>query len=261
MRNRRNPETLSVAPVLPGGVITMELLSAGAHARPSRGPNLLELVSVLSGERWSTRPESVHPALAVAAEAVNDLLDDAHRRLLTPLAPWLPGTGPAGAGAWAAIAGLCDRAAESAASRPDPSVPQRAGWNAARDVPGPAGSPPGERRHRYWARRRDRRKITDAIRSAQVSWARAGSERAAAALCQLLTDCVNVCRRLAGEPPVDPRLPLASCPAHLQVQPHFIRSPGCDWMELGYQPVAGLLPACLRRTAPDPRPTDHHTAA
>ena len=33
-------------------VITMELLGPGAHADPRHGSNVLELASVLAGERW-----------------------------------------------------------------------------------------------------------------------------------------------------------------------------------------------------------------
>jgi len=51
-------------------VIIMQLLGPGTHADPRQGANLLELASVLAGEPWSTRPRSVHPALAAVAQTL-----------------------------------------------------------------------------------------------------------------------------------------------------------------------------------------------
>jgi hypothetical protein len=222
MRNRRDSGSPPAAAARPASTVTMSLLGAGAHARPASGANVLELASVLAGDYWSSCPESVHPALAVVAGLVNDLVDDEHRRLLTPLAPWLLRTDPAGPGAWPAVISVCERAAP-ASSRP----PKPAGWP-------------------------NRRRVRRAIRAAQTSWAGVGGQCAADGLSQLLLDCINECRRLAGEPAVDPRLPLQDCPEHLTVRPLFIWKPGCDWMHIGYRPVPGDLPACLRRTAADP---------
>jgi hypothetical protein len=256
MRNRRISGTGSAVAVAPASAITMELLGRGAHADPADGGNVLELASVLAGERWNTCPESVHPALAVAAQAVNDLLDDSHRRLLIPLAPWLVGTDTAGAGAWTALAGVCVQAAKHAASRPDQTVPPQADEDPAWDVP----VSPSWRKGASRAHRQDQRSLADAIRSAQLSWAHLGNERAAEELCRLLLDCINECRRLAGAQPVDPRLPLAGCPARLQIQRCFIWSPGCDWMEIGYHPVTDLLPSCLRRGTSDSGGAHHGPA-
>jgi hypothetical protein len=225
----------------------MELLGMGEHADPGQGGSVLELASVLAGERWSTRPQSVHPALVAVAGTVNDLLADDRRRLLTPLAPWLLGTDTAGAGAWPAVITVCDWAALDSFSRPEqPGLPPE-DLDIARKEPAAAGPPSSRGRRGPWAGRRDRRRVTHAMRAAQLSWARSASECAPDALCQLLLDCINACRRLAGEQAVDPRLPLTDCPRRLVVEPRFIWSPGCDWMESAYQPVASLLPACLRR--------------
>jgi hypothetical protein len=92
-------------------VITMDLLGRGTHTGPRHGCNVLELASVLAGERWSSSPQSVHPALAMAAEAVNDLLTDDRKRLLVPLAQWLPGTNSADPRIWPAVASACIRRA------------------------------------------------------------------------------------------------------------------------------------------------------
>ena len=113
------------------------------------------------------------------------------------------------------------------------------------------------------AGRRDRRRGICAIRSALVAVAAsANQEDADAALCQVLVDCINECRRLAGEEAVDPRLPLADCPQRLVVEPRVMWSPGCDWMELGYQPVLSPLPARADTTQTQwpPRETKSTTA-
>jgi hypothetical protein len=100
-------------------VITMDLLGRGPHTDPCHGCNVLELASVLAGERWSTSPQSVHPALAKVAETLNDLLTDDRTRLLVPLAPWLLGTNSADPRIWPAMASACIRTALTSAPGPD----------------------------------------------------------------------------------------------------------------------------------------------
>ena len=230
-------------------VITMDLLGPGTHTDPRQGCNVLELASVLAGERWSTSPQSVHPALATAAEAVNDLLTDDRKRLLVPLAPWLPGTNSADPRIWPAVASACIRAA--LASAPEPDQPRLlAELNRAREWLVLASSASGGQ-HGYRTRRLDRQWAMDASRSALLRVASSADPEAAdAALCQALVECINECRRLAGQDAVDPLLPLADCPRRLLVRPHAVWSPGCDWMEQGYQLITGPQPA---RTSADPR--------
>lgn len=232
-------------------VITIRLLGRGAHASPRRGACLLELASVLAGERWSSRPQSVHPALADAADLVNDLMTDDHRRLLTPLAPLLPGTSATDGRAWPAVASVCVRAALHRVSGLD-QLQLPTDLDITRHWLGEASSPSGRRpragRDHQWVRR--------TIRAALLLVAGpANMGDADAALCQVLLDCINECRRLSGRPAVDPRVPLADCPRRLAVQPRLMRSPGCDWMELGYEPVPSLqaAPARAAQTARAPR--------
>lgn len=238
----------------------MELLERGTHADPRHGSNVLELASVLSGDRWSAKPESVHPALAAAAETVNDLLTDDRRRLLVPFAPWLLGTRSAEPRIWPAVASVCILAATPLVPEPDLSRLfadlDRAGtWIAEID------SPRRSRRHGDQARRRDRRWAMRASCSALARVAAsANPDDADAALCQALVNCINECRRLAGKEAVDPRLPLADCPKRLLVEPHVMWSPGCDWMEPGYQ-LAATPQAVQVPTAPGRQMPDQHPAA
>jgi hypothetical protein len=244
-------------------VIMMELLRPGAHAHPSQGANLLELASVLSGEPWSTRPESVHPALRAVADPVNDMLTEDRRQLLAPLAPWLLGTNTADPRVWPAVVNVCGRAALDSISGEDlpgllADLDITEEWLAGASSPSGGGrrGPWDGRRHRQWAQR--------AIWSALVSVKASANGRDAdadAALCQVLADCINMCRQLAGKEAVAPRLPLAECPRRLAVQPRLMRSPGCDWIELGYEPVLDLLPACLRASPPRRAARNHSRAS
>src|ERR1700756_2957930 len=113
-RNRGSPPVADPSPSSPGRqrrVVMMELLGRGAHASPRCGCSLLEYVSVLAGERWSSRPQSVHPAVADVADMVNDQMSDDRRRLLAPLALWLLGTSTVGPRVWPAVTEVCVRAA------------------------------------------------------------------------------------------------------------------------------------------------------
>jgi hypothetical protein len=69
----------------------LPLLTPGAHLDPADGACLMELVSVLAGQRWSDRPSGTDPTLATIARVVNDELSDIVRRRLAPLAATLVG--------------------------------------------------------------------------------------------------------------------------------------------------------------------------
>ena len=269
MRIRRNPGSPAAAvtpsAMSPGRrmatqIIAMELLGRGAHTNPRQGSNVLELASVLAGDRWSANPESVHPALAAAAGTVNDLLTDDRRRLLVPLAPWLLGTNSADPRIWPAIASVCIRAAMPSVPEPDLSR-LHAELDRARAWFADINSPRRRRRRGDQARRRDRRWAMRASCSALARVAAsADPEDADAALCQALVNCINECRRLADKEAVDPRLPLADCPQRLLVQLHSIWSPGCDWMEPAYK-LAPIPQPTRVPTAPAQRMPDEHPAA
>lgn len=225
-------------------VIMMELLGRGVHANPRRGCNVLEYASVLAGERWSSRPRSVHPALADIVGIVNDQMTDDNRQLLVPLAPWLLGTSTSHPRAWPAITGACICAALAWAS--EPGKPRlKADLNTARNWLAEASRPPDGRRRPSWAGRRERRWARHSISTALLTVAASvDQDDADAMLCQVLLDCVNECRRLSGEPAVDPRLPLAGCPQRLAVERHMMWLLGCDWMEVSYRPVRTIPPGC-----------------
>jgi hypothetical protein len=52
-------------------------LKAGKHASPEKGACVVELASMLAGERFSDHPRSVCPVIASFMRALNDELGDA----------------------------------------------------------------------------------------------------------------------------------------------------------------------------------------
>jgi hypothetical protein len=261
MRSRGNqrPPSAAAAPCSPSPgrqrrIVMMELLGRGIHASPRDGCNLLEYASVLAGERWNSRPQSVHPALAATADMVNDHMTDNRRRMLMPLAPWLLVTRSADPRTWPAITGVCICAALAWAAEPDEPW-LIADLDATRRWLAEASRPTDGRQRAPWADRRKRRWAKQVIRSALLTVAASADRDAAdARLCQVLVDCVNECRLLAGEPAVDPRLPLADCPQRLAVEPRLMWLPGCDWTELGYRPARTLRGSARKVAIPVPAP-------
>ncbi|HEY1276172.1 MAG TPA: hypothetical protein VGF25_14755 [Thermoleophilaceae bacterium] len=55
-------------------------LSRGRHTRPEQGVCVMELASMLAGERFSDHPRSVCPLIGAFLRAYNDLLDDDRRQ-------------------------------------------------------------------------------------------------------------------------------------------------------------------------------------
>jgi hypothetical protein len=67
-------------------------LSTGRHDRPVDGMCVMELSSLLAGERFSDQPESVDPVIAALLRVVNDVMDADERRRLIPYASRVIGT-------------------------------------------------------------------------------------------------------------------------------------------------------------------------
>lgn len=61
-------------------------LKLGRHSTPDRGACVVELASMLAGERFSDHPRSVCPVVASYMRALNDCLDDERRQELYPYA-------------------------------------------------------------------------------------------------------------------------------------------------------------------------------
>src|SRR5437763_2116679 len=67
-------------------------LSRGKHSSPKHGACVMELASMLAGERFTDRPQSVSPAIASFMRGYNDLLDDRRRQDLLRYASAVVGT-------------------------------------------------------------------------------------------------------------------------------------------------------------------------
>ena len=55
-------------------------LSKGKHSSPRQGACVMELASMLAGERFTDHPKSVSPVIAALLRAYNDMLDDERRQ-------------------------------------------------------------------------------------------------------------------------------------------------------------------------------------
>jgi Fe-S cluster assembly iron-binding protein IscA len=67
-------------------------LEKGRHAAPTRGVCVLELASMLAGDRFSDQPRSVCPVIAAFLRAYNDWIDDERRQDLHRFASAAVGT-------------------------------------------------------------------------------------------------------------------------------------------------------------------------
>jgi hypothetical protein len=68
-------------------------LSQGRHAGPEQGACVVELASMLAGERFSDHPSSVCPVMAAYLRNLNDQLPAEELPRLFPLASAIVGTG------------------------------------------------------------------------------------------------------------------------------------------------------------------------
>lgn len=67
-------------------------LRRGRHSLPETGACVMELASMLAGERFSDHPKSVCPAIGIVMRAYNDGIDDARRQDLYHCASACVGT-------------------------------------------------------------------------------------------------------------------------------------------------------------------------
>jgi hypothetical protein len=67
-------------------------LARGRHQTPANGACVMELASMLAGERFSDRPRCVDPVIAAFLRAFNDRLDTRARESLRPYAAAVIGT-------------------------------------------------------------------------------------------------------------------------------------------------------------------------
>src|SRR5947199_5726798 len=67
-------------------------LSKGKHSSPSDGACVMELASMLAGEKFTDHPESVCPAIGSFLRAYNDAVEDARRQDLYAYASRVVGT-------------------------------------------------------------------------------------------------------------------------------------------------------------------------
>jgi hypothetical protein len=67
-------------------------LSRGSHRSPRQGICVMELASLLAGERFSDSPESVCPVIGSLMRSYNDAVPDARRQDLYPYAARILGT-------------------------------------------------------------------------------------------------------------------------------------------------------------------------
>src|SRR5918912_2053723 len=67
-------------------------LARGKHSSPRHGACVMELASMLAGERFTDRPRAVSPVIAALMRGYNDLVDDRRRQDLVCYASEAVGT-------------------------------------------------------------------------------------------------------------------------------------------------------------------------
>lgn len=87
----------------------LPVISRGRHLEPEDGGCIMEIVSLLAGERWSDAPRCTHPLLAAVARLVNDEVADDTRQELVHLVPDLVGAVGDGPATSPAIVRTCAR--------------------------------------------------------------------------------------------------------------------------------------------------------
>ena len=87
----------------------LPVISRGRHLEPEDGGCIMEIASLLAGERWSDAPRCTHPLLAAVARLVNDEVGDEARQQLLQLVPELVGAVGDGPATAPAIVRTCAR--------------------------------------------------------------------------------------------------------------------------------------------------------
>ena len=110
-------------------------LARGKHSSPRHGACVMELASMLAGERFTDRPRAVSPALAAFLRGYNDLVDDRRRQDLIRYASDVVGTAATEAVERARVKRLVEWADERWGQRPRPCMLWSFGALWARRVP------------------------------------------------------------------------------------------------------------------------------
>ncbi|MGN6169961.1 MAG: hypothetical protein ACTHQQ_17600 [Solirubrobacteraceae bacterium] len=110
-------------------------LARGKHPSPQHGACVMELASMLAGERFSDRPRSVSPVIGAFLRGYNDLVDDHRRRDLIRYAAEAVGTAASEEVELARVKRLVQWADERWAQNPGPSVLGSLGLLWARRLP------------------------------------------------------------------------------------------------------------------------------
>jgi hypothetical protein len=110
-------------------------LARGKHSSPRHGACVMELASMVAGERFSDRPRSVSPVIAAFLRGYNDLVDDRRRQDLIRYASEVVGTAASEKVELARIKRLVEWADERWGQSPRPSVVGSFGLFWARRLP------------------------------------------------------------------------------------------------------------------------------
>ena len=97
-------------------------LSRGKHSSPDEGACVMELASMLAGERFSDRPRSVSPVIAAFLRGYNDLVDERRRQDLIRYAAEAVGTAASEEVEHARVRRLVQWADERSRQSPRPTV-------------------------------------------------------------------------------------------------------------------------------------------
>jgi hypothetical protein len=97
-------------------------LARGKHSGPHHGACVMELASMLAGERFSDRPRSVSPVIAAFLRGYNDLVDERRRQDLIHYAAEAVGTAASEEVERARVRRLVQWADERGGQSPRPAV-------------------------------------------------------------------------------------------------------------------------------------------